>query len=76
MILSNKKYRGSSVAKSGKDPYETENHHEQVIWPELFHQVQTAKAEQTNIETDEDGRKHRRCTKFTSQKTPREMIST
>ena len=70
LILSNKKYCGSSVAKSGKDPYEIENHHEQVISPEVFQQVQTARAERTNIEIGEDGRKLRRSTKFTSVKVP------
>ena len=69
MILSNKKYCGLSVVKSGKASYEIENHHEPVISLELFERVQTAKAERTNIEIGEDGRKLRRSTKFTSQKT-------
>jgi site-specific DNA recombinase len=70
MILSSKKYRGLSVVKSGKASYEIENHHEPVISLELFERVQTAKAERTNIEMGEDGKKIRRRTKFTSQKTP------
>jgi len=67
MILSNKKYCGSSIVKGDDKLYECVNHHEQVISPEVFHQVQTARAERTNIETGEDGRKHRRSTKYTSQ---------
>ena len=70
MILSNKKYCGLSVVKSGKAFYEIENHHEPIITPELFERTQTAKAERTNIEISEDGRKLRRRTKFTSQKAP------
>ena len=69
MILSNKKYCGSSIVKSGKAPYEIENHHEPIITLELFEQAQTAKAERTNIETGEDGKKLRKNIKFTSQKT-------
>ena len=68
MNLSNKKYCGSSIVKSGKAPYEIKNHHESVISLELFERAQTAKAERTNIEIGEDGRKLRRSTKFTSQK--------
>ena len=69
MILSNKKYCGSSVAKSEKESYELKNHHEQIISLELFERARTAKVERTNIEMGEDGRKLRRSTKFTSQKT-------
>ena len=69
MILSNKKYCGSSIVKSGKASYEIENHHEPIISLELFERVRTAKAERTNIEIREDGRKLRRRVKFTSQRT-------
>ena len=68
MILSNKKYCGFSVTRSGKDPYLIENHHEPIITVEVFEQVQATKAERTNIETGEDGRKHRKNRKFTSLK--------
>jgi site-specific DNA recombinase len=68
MILSNRKYCDSSVAKSGREPYEIENHHEPIISLELFEQVRTAKVERTNIQVGEDGRKLRRSTKFTSHK--------
>jgi site-specific DNA recombinase len=70
MILSNKKHCGSSIAKSGKALYEIENHHEPIISLDLFERVQTAKAERTNIEVGEDGRKIRRRTKYSSQKAP------
>jgi site-specific DNA recombinase len=70
MILSNKKYCGLSVVKSAKTSYEIENHHEPIITLDLFERTQTAKAERTNIEVGEDGKKLRRSTKFTSQKTP------
>ena len=66
MILSNKKYCGSSVARSGKNPYLIKNHHEPIIILEVFERVQAAKAERTNIEIDEDGRKLRRRIEFTS----------
>ena len=66
MILSNKKYCGFSVARSGKNPYLIENHHEPIITREVFEQVQAAKAERTNTEIGEDGRKLRKRTKFTS----------
>ena len=68
MILSNKKYCGYSVARSGKDPYLIENHHEPIITLEVFERAQAAKAERTNIEIGEDGRKHRKNRKFTSLK--------
>ena len=69
MILSNKKYCGSSVVKGEGKFYEIENHHEPIITFEVFERALTAKAERTNIEIGEDGRKHRKRTKFTSQKT-------
>jgi site-specific DNA recombinase len=69
MILSNKKYCGSFVVKGGGKSYECVNHHEPIILLDLFERVQTAKAERTNIEIGEDGRKLRRSTKYSSQKT-------
>ena len=71
MILSNKKYCGSSTAKSGRYPYMIENHHEPIITLEVFERSQVVKAERTNIEIGEDGKKLRRNIKFTSQKTPK-----
>ena len=68
MILSNKKYCGLSVVKSGKSFYEIDNHHEPIITLEVFERTQVTKAERTNIEIGEDGRKIRKRTKFTSQK--------
>lgn len=68
MILSNKKYCGFSIARSGKDPYLIENHHEPIITNEVFEQAQAAKAERTNTEIGKDGKKRRKNIKFTSQK--------
>lgn len=70
MILSNKKYCGLSVVKAGARSCEIENHHEPIISLELFERAQTAKVERTNIEIGEDGKKLRKSTKFTSQRTP------
>jgi len=47
MILSNKKYCGSSVVKGGKVSYEIENHHEPIISLEMFERAQTARTERT-----------------------------
>lgn len=69
MILSNKKYCGFSVAKGGNETYEYENHHEPIIALDLFEKVQATRAERTNIEIGEDGKPHRKSTKYTSQKT-------
>lgn len=69
MILSNKKYCGLSVVKSGKAFYEIDNHHEPIITLEVFERAQVTKAERTNIEIGEDGKKLRRNIKFTSQMT-------
>lgn len=69
LILSNKRYCGLSVVKAGSMSSECENHHEPIISLGLFERAQTAKAERTNIEVGEDGRKLRRSTNFTSQKT-------
>ena len=68
MILSNKKYCGFSIARSGKDPYLIENHHEPIISSQVFDQVKAAKVERTNTEIGDDGRKIRKNIKFTSQK--------
>lgn len=68
IILSNKKYCGLSVVKSGKAFYEIDNHHEPVISLEVFKRAQVTKAERTNIEIGEDGKKLRKRTKFTSLK--------
>lgn len=67
MVLSNKKYCGFSVARSGKNPYLIENHHELIITLEVFEQAQTAKTERTNTEIGEDGKNHRKNIKFSSQ---------
>lgn len=69
MILSNKKYCGFSVARCGKMAYECENHHEPIITLDLFEKVQAARAERTNVEIGEDGKPHRKSTKYSSQKT-------
>jgi len=68
MILSNKKYCGFSVAKGEKGTYERENHHEPIITLDLFEKVQTTKIERTNVEIDEDGKRHRKSQKYSSQK--------
>ncbi len=70
IILSNKKYCGLSVVKAGDRSYECVDHHEPIISLDLYEKVLTAKADRTNIEIGEDGRKLRKRTKFTSQKTP------
>ncbi|MPN01366.1 hypothetical protein SDC9_148575 [bioreactor metagenome] len=69
IILSNKKYCGFSVVKGEKGTYERENHHEPIITLDLFEKVQTTKAERTNVEIGEDGKRHRKSTKYSSQKT-------
>ena len=68
MILSNKKYCGFSVAKGEKETYGYENHHEPIIALDLFEKVQAARAERTNVEIGEDGKPHRKSTKYSSQK--------
>ena len=69
IILSNKKYCGLSVVKAGGKLYECVDHHEPIISLDLFERTQAAKAERTNIEIGEDGKKLRKSTKFTSQRT-------
>jgi len=70
MILSNKKYCGFSVIKSSEASYEIEKNHEPIITLELFERTQATKAERTNIEISEDGKKLRKNIKFTSQRSP------
>ena len=59
-----------STMRSNAMYYERQNYYEPIISLDLFEQVRSAKAERTNIEMGEDGRKLRRSTKFTSQRTP------
>lgn len=67
-ILSNKKYCGFSVVKIKDINYECKNHHEPIIPLEIFEKVQSAKFERSNVEIGEDGKRHRKNTKYSSKK--------
>ena len=67
MILLNKKYCGYSVVKVENKSYEQDNHHEPIIPLELFEKVQAEKVKRTNVEIDENGKLHRKSTKYSSE---------
>lgn len=81
-ILTNKKYIGTSVIyksfQSGypqpkrinnhgeHDVYELADHHVPIIAEEIFAKAQEARIARTNMETDDEGNKRRRKTKYSS----------
>jgi len=67
MILLNKKYCGYSVVKVENKSYEQDKHHEPIIPLELFEKVQAEKAKCTNVEMGENGKLHRKSTKYSSK---------
>ena len=67
MILLNKKYCGYSVVKVENKSYQQDNHHEPIIPFELFEKLQAKKVKRTNVEMGENGKLHRKSTKYSSE---------